>query len=475
MAEMTELLVEAKRRGILPPEAEDLYAEAQKRGLVPAESMTLGESLSTAVGNIPSSAVQFGKDITTPIHSPVQFAKGTYGLLQGVADSVDPMRPLAEAAGIEQADNSAPVTQMIEFYKDRYGGWDKFKQTLAQDPVGVLADFATVLMGSGAALKPVATATKSGTVAKIGQALTATGTAIDPVNIATQATIRPVSAAVKNVPKRMYESALKLSTVLDDATRNRMIETGLEAGLVPSKRGLDKARQMISDLNTTIDRVIDQLATDGKTVDTYELFRNIDDVRREAYLSDDPIKNIRAIDQVETSIQWGLEQAGKKDKLSARDVQDLKKRIYKAVTYEHRERGPLYRDTTKKVIARAAKEELEFLYPELKALNAKDGALIELYSSLEQAANRISNRDLMGLNVTTKATVGAVYAQAANIPAGVGMGSGIALGLIDTPKIKSRLAIALERARIKGAPNQVNTLTRQGAYQAGRLVNEGLE
>ena len=94
MPQDLQLLAEAERRGILPPDKAPLLAEARRRGLVPnargteqASAAPLPDSqpqvnqasmgggmLSGAletVKNIPGSAGQFLSDVTAPIHSPV--------------------------------------------------------------------------------------------------------------------------------------------------------------------------------------------------------------------------------------------------------------------------------------------------------------------------------------------------------------------------------------------------------------------
>ena len=40
--------------------------------------------------NIPGSAAQFAKDITAPIHSPIQTGKGIYGLAKGLVQMLVP-------------------------------------------------------------------------------------------------------------------------------------------------------------------------------------------------------------------------------------------------------------------------------------------------------------------------------------------------------------------------------------------------
>ena len=123
----------------------------------------------TSISNIPKSGLQFGKDITAFIHSPVQTAKGLYSLGKGLIELAIPG---------EQPDE-ATARAVGKFIVDRYYGWDNIKNTLATDPVGIVSDVAGLFTG-GAALgakvggKAGQLASKVGTVAK----------AIDPATLA---------------------------------------------------------------------------------------------------------------------------------------------------------------------------------------------------------------------------------------------------------------------------------------------------
>ena len=95
-------------------------------------------------------------------------------------------------------------------------------------------------------------------------------------------------------------------------------------------------------------------------------------------------------------------------------------------------------------VARAAKEALEEIIPEIKLLNATEGALIDLQTHIERASARITNRDLLGIGMPIKGTMGGVVG---GYP---GATAGLALGLLDTPIVKSKIAIVLNRLKKQG-------------------------
>ena len=101
------------------------------------------------VKNIPGSAAQFAKDITAPIHSPVQTAKGIGGLAKGLVQMLAP--------GEQGSEEN--VRNVGRFLAERYGGMDEILNTLRTDPVGIAADIGGVLTGgAGLAVKGAATA-----------------------------------------------------------------------------------------------------------------------------------------------------------------------------------------------------------------------------------------------------------------------------------------------------------------------------
>ena len=166
-----ELLLEAEKRGILPPEKAGLLQEARKRGLAPGgtpepQSMGMGEMMGGAIKNFPGSAVQFAKDITAPIHSPVQTAKGLGNLAVGGVQKMIP----GEQGKEQYAD------AVGKFFADRYGGMENVKTTLRDDPVGFAGDLSAILTGGG-----LAAAKMGGKAGVIGQKVADVGAKVDPL------------------------------------------------------------------------------------------------------------------------------------------------------------------------------------------------------------------------------------------------------------------------------------------------------
>ena len=120
-------------------------------------------------------------------------------LSTGVAQLADPTQGnkiVSKIPGLAQVqgkfgDQEQTARNVGQFYKQRYGGVQNIKDTLYNDPVGMLADVGTVVTGVGGALRGAGgVASKLGSVSKAskltqaGELASNIGTKIDPLVIA---------------------------------------------------------------------------------------------------------------------------------------------------------------------------------------------------------------------------------------------------------------------------------------------------
>jgi hypothetical protein len=142
--------------------APDAPPEKRNWAAVPAE----------AISNLIPSAGKLATGIYDAVTSPVQTLKGVGDVAAGgVRAGLRAILPGMEAPANEDAlrqDQAASAAW--DALKNRYGGSEEIKRTLATDPVGALADVSSVLGGIGVAPKMAA-------VGKVGAA-------IDPVMLA---------------------------------------------------------------------------------------------------------------------------------------------------------------------------------------------------------------------------------------------------------------------------------------------------
>lgn len=113
--------------------------------------LTFGQASKEAVKNLPGSTVKAAVDVVQPLlpWNWRETGQSIYGLGKGLASKAG----LVSGQSAEQkAKDEAIADALGEFYKNRYGSWQGFKQAMAEDPASILLDLSTPLtMGSGAA------------------------------------------------------------------------------------------------------------------------------------------------------------------------------------------------------------------------------------------------------------------------------------------------------------------------------------
>lgn len=178
------------------------------------ETLTARQVAGQAVTNIPSSALQYGKDIFTAVTDPIGTAKSIGELGLGIIQLAIP----GEQASEQQA------KAVGQYFANRYGGMENLKKTIATDPVGFLGD-ASVLLTGGASI-----AGKVGGLKEVAEAAKKAGQVIDPLAIAS----KPVALAL--------ESGLGLTTGVGREAVQEAYKAGV-AGGGPAKEFTTAMRQ----------------------------------------------------------------------------------------------------------------------------------------------------------------------------------------------------------------------------------------
>lgn len=410
----------------------------------------------TAAKNTPDSAMRLGNDLITAVTNPVETAKGIGNIVVGAGQKLVPgeqgKEPYADA--------------VAKFYSERYGSLDKLKESFMQDPVGVLVDFAGATALAGKTTQLAGKAAKIQGLADFGKAGVQVGTAVDPMRAITA----PIGAVGKSVlsgtPEKMYQSSAKFSTTIPERDRTKLARTALDERVMPTLQGVDKTRSLIDDLNTQIATKIDNAVQNGQTIQIDDLFTHFDELRKDAYLTGTPTKNINAINKVERDIRLANEALGRGE-LTAKQAQKLKQNIYRDLNTQYGKASVPASAQAQKAVARAAKEQIELVHPEIKSLNAKEGDLIKLLQAIEKSSSRIANRDMAGIGVPIKTGAGAA------VGGDAGAMVGFVQGILDSPLVKARLAIVVDGIK-NGRYTKNMTVERGIMAQEGRLRNHGV-
>jgi len=423
----------------------------------PSEGFSIGETIS----NIPSSAVRLAEDIVTPIIHPVETAKSLAALGQGIVEKLIP------DGDSGPGEHEASVDAVVGFLKDRYGSVDAFTKTVQEDPVGVLADISGIIT-AGSTLVP-----KIGKVGKVASAAKTAGIAIDPLNVSVSAakTIGKAGTLIpESLPMSLFEGAVKFRPSIKQAQRVNMVRTALDQGIMPTVNGLRTVSEKLDVLDGSLNKIINEATEAGVKIPKDVLFKELKTLR--AKLGGVKVSgggDVRIINNVAKEFNENLKRL-KKDKLTPREVQDLKTDAYKRINFDMSQGGAVFaKNETTKAIAKQAKESLEGISPDIKSINKEMGDLIELNTELERAVSRLGNRNIMSLDTSVKTAAGAATGSPVGVAAGVGA------SVLGAPKVKARTAIILENIRrnaetIEIAKNKLPpAAARAFLTQAGRI------
>jgi hypothetical protein len=413
----------------------------------PSKPHSFTGDLKEAAANIPASAGTYAKGLAQFVGNPKEGAD----MLGQVA--AGGMQKALAIDGDPQARQT--YEQFTDHYKNRYGSLENIYSTMKGDPVGMMGDASGALMGTGLLMRGAGALPKAAPLATAGKVVQDIGASAEPLSVAMQGAGKAVGLAVpKKVTRKMYESSAKFSTVLTNEQRARLTEVALKNEIPPTIGGVKRVNDLISEIGHKISNMVEEqslqfalspTAQGPRGLPVMELFKDFDKLRTQLLeTSANPIGNIEKIGKIERQILEANQRLGRSE-LSPRQAQKLKQGIYKELEGLYGQFNNSPADVkAKKAIAKTAKEYLEEVMPEIKQLNANEGELIKLREAIQRSANRISNRDLMGLGAPVKAGAGGV------VGGPEGAVAGYILGILDTPAIKSRLAIAADRLRSKG-------------------------
>lgn len=149
------------------------------------EAMPWSSVGAEAFTNIGPSALKYGKDIYEAVTSPVETVKGLGEITKAAINAITPDVIAKWIYDPKEAAKAGQVgTAVADFYRDRYGSVENFKQSLAKDPVGVMGDVSAVLniAGGGAKMATmVPQIGEQGKVATLAKRLSSASRMTDPL------------------------------------------------------------------------------------------------------------------------------------------------------------------------------------------------------------------------------------------------------------------------------------------------------
>lgn len=444
------------------------------------------------IKNFPSSLVKLGKDTVAPFFHPIDTAKGIGNLAMGGVEKLDKnlasVLPkgyveygniannwlvdklgapeswrLPEKAEDVTYPNEKYADAMGQFFKSRYGSSDKAKTTLMDDPAGVLSDVSMALTGLGGVVKVAPGLNKAGNVTqKIGMSA-------EPINLV-KSTGKYAAAKLtpKDLPANLYDRAAKWGTGVDSKERANITKTALDNQIMPDAEGLALLKADINIIGREIDSLIDAADKTGVKIPKKVVLKHLKALREDmGGVKLDGRKNRGIINNVEKEFNMHMHELGR-ETISVKELQEFKQDIYKSINYNKKNQiGNRAKDEAGKAMARAAKEQIEEITPEIQSLNAKQGELLELLPHLEKSAKRIGNRNLMPFGTPVNVAAGGVVA---DVP---GMLAGGAASASQLPGVQAGSALRLHDWKRKGMINYLDnqlpsTLIHYGLLNAER-------
>jgi len=214
------------------------------------------------LGTIGRSGGKVIGDTFEAVSHPVRTGKALIGLGKGVAQKFTP--------GVQEEEKM--VDALKDFYVDRYGGIEKAKKTVLEDPVGFASDLSIFLTGGGAVAAKVGKVGKLGKLAKIGKTASKIGSVIDPVSATLRGTGAVLKAATKGrkiapfaktvdvgVVKAAKEAVVDLPASAKTASKSVPLIESLAAKGLFGKGMVDKINKVGVDLNRYADGVIQKI------------------------------------------------------------------------------------------------------------------------------------------------------------------------------------------------------------------------
>lgn len=272
----------------------------------------------------------------------------------------------------------------------------------------------------------------------------------------------------KALPESLMETAVKVRPSVPQDKRASMIRTALDEGIMPTVKGLETISAKLSNLDIGLNKIIDDATEKGVLISKKALFTELSKLRKDlggVNLRAD--KNLKQIDNIAKSFDKSLKNINKA-RLTPREVQDLKRSAYRQLRFDvSQQSGSFAQTEAEKGIIRGAKKSLEKIGPDVKAINQREGKLLELGDELERAVGRLDNRNLISLDTAAKIAAGS----ATGSP--VGVTAGTAAAGLGAPRVKARIALLLENIRkISEAQEATKTLSPAAAAAFSILVED---
>lgn len=203
---------------------------------------------------------------------------------------------------------------------------------------------------------------------------------------------KAISDAAKKGANKLMQSAIKPTIAqLKSGDADAAIETLLQYGISPNKKGVEKLRDLIDQKNAEITNLI---SGSPATVDKRNVLNYLTDTRSTFANQVSPTGDLSAIDKVADDFVAHPLYPG--NNLSVQAAQKLKQGTYKTLAKKYGQLGGAETEA-QKALARGLKDEVASAVPGVSALNAEESRLLRTLNVTERRALMELNKNPMGL------------------------------------------------------------------------------
>lgn len=430
--------------------------EEVKAQIAAVEAAPQEFSFTQTAKNFPKSAVQLAKDAMLGGKSIIEdtarvAASAALGedelykpsLSRVASGAVQNMTGLGEKSNSESSQMASAVG---DFYGDRYGTWDKTKQTIMNDPAGVMADASMVALPLSLASNTARVAGVAGLSRGLEKA-SKVAAAIDPMTAPTH--------LAKAVPKQtIYDHGFANLKGRDNADVNATSKFGFENEITPDDKGLAKARELMTDRVATRDEMLRGAAP----ITSQEIFTPALELgERRGSIRGSATPDVDADRIAKTMSEYGenLFREYPDGNIPAVEGNAMKMALYDAAADAYDKKLPASTEDTFKALARGAKEALETRAPSIGPVNTDMGNLTNIIETLDPGS--LQKMDIPGIDFTARRVTQSDLA-----------------GVVVSVMRKRAADFALFLKQLAENP-KANLAARQALVQAGRTEAEAEE
>lgn len=434
-----------------------------------------------ALKNIPSSAVEFGKNIWQAVRHPIQTGKalGTVGI-----GGIQKLIPGEQAS--EQSFDA-----MVGFFKDRYGGEENLRRTISQDPVGFLNDVSVIFTGGSSVL------TKIAPLSKVAKTAANVSKVIDPLAGITKGVSRLASEGVPRVSKSFIKSVIK-PQITSKFTPAQKLAKADELATAFITKNLRLKRKSVNRLRAGMDANMENINTiiregtarGAKTarIDVEGILTSIDNVIDDLdilFKSKKVKANIAQLKKFKEEVRASV----RPDLVTGRRLA-TPEQLQKFKVFQNRKYTPNVETATSALqkvfddeLRKATMNKLQDTFPQIKLINKDTSVMIELERAIlnkilqREASPTISVKGLVagGGGATAGALVGGAEKSVSKLIAQMfafGVGSVAVERIITSPTVQIKIARVINHLnKALAKTGKLHTVTTP-AFQAGRVERE---